>query len=178
MSSDNDDEFLAVAQFDKSNSKLAIQKTANSSDDDVPIFNFNKLSTKPKIKSFGFATKLSSIIQPANAGDEKLIVPTIMAPIPVFISMLNQPKKKLPTIKQLAPLSPVPTNVVNNLNENKKRERSPSFDKFKLTHEHDEVELAPNKKTRTEIASIVPDEPVKYKYEIDPLSLFRLLVSI
>ncbi len=172
MSSD-DDEFLAVAQFDKSTSKLAASKAANSSDDDVPIFNFNKSVAKPKMKSFSFASKLSTIIQPTNSDEEKPIVPTVLAPIPVSISMLGQQKKKLLTLKQLSPLSPVSTNVVHNINPNNKRDRSPGFNEPVVADNFEEVKSAPAKKMRTETSSAVASEPVKYKYLVSGFEILH-----
>ena len=123
-------------------------------------------------KSFSFASKLSSIIQPTNSDEEKPIVPTVLAPIPASISMLGQQKKKLLTLNQLSPLSPVSTNVVHNINANNKRDRSPGFNEPVVADNFEEVKSAPAKKMRTETSSAVASEPVKYKYEV---SVFEIL---
>lgn len=151
MSSD-DDELIAVAHYNKTISEPTSKPT--DSDDDVPIFNFNK--TKPKLKSFGFVSKLSSLIKENQSEDEKPIVPTVMAPMPASLCIMNE-KKKLPTLSKSNPLSL----ASNNVTRVEKRDRDTNIEEIKGDENNspEKPEVAPAKRIRLE----APEEPKSFK---------------
>lgn len=100
MSSDDDD-FIAVALYDKSVNPPSVDK--NSSDDDVPIF---KPFCKPQLKTLGFASKLSAYVADKKLNEESLEPPKLIPP-PKFsfaerIKITSKPKGLANPLKSLS----------------------------------------------------------------------------
>lgn len=153
MSSDDDD-FIAIAHYNKSLKKPEVKE--NNSDDEVPVFSFNK----PKLKSFGFANKLSTLIRENKPFEEDIPIEP-----PKIVTSFN-------SLKSVEPLAI----VSNNVSRAPKRDRDIESDNVSAV-EPEMIKPEVPKKIRVQSpisAPPAPSEPKTYKF-VDIFCLFFIL---
>ena len=157
MNSDDDD-LIAIAHYNKSIAKPKVKE--NNSDDDVPVFSFNK----PKLKSLGFASKFASLIKENKPFVEDIppddVEPTKAVEPPKVIFSAGASFSSIKTFEPLAVVS-------NNVSRTVKRERDfESNDANCNNVEPEIIEPGISKKTRIKspVSAPVPSEPKTYKF--------------
>lgn len=163
MSSDDDD-FIAVALYDKSVNPPSVDK--NSSDDDVPIF---KPFCKPQLKTLGFASKLSAYVADKKLSEESLEPPKLIPP-PKFsfaekIKLTSKPKGSANPLKPLSGNIIKPVKRVREDDDASGETTGEAKIGWTNVEETDEPDNAPAKKIRTDFnVPTITEEPKAFKY--------------